>query len=85
MGLSDPPDPQDEATYAASKIEWARMGQPGHETMLSLVPRSQLLSEGRIRRLSNGRKILLRVSSSEAPRWLSSSVETKGAMRWPSS
>jgi maltooligosyltrehalose trehalohydrolase len=69
MGLADPPDPQDEATFEASKIDWTRVTEPGHAEMLRLY-RDLIALRKSHPALSNGRKDLLQVSSSEAPRWL---------------
>ena len=69
MGLSDPPDPQDEATFFASKIDWTLVSQPGHEQTLRLYRDLMALRRAHPA-LSNGRKDLVVAQSSEAPRWI---------------
>jgi hypothetical protein len=69
MGLSDPPDPQDEATFRASKLDWARVDRPEHATVLRLHRDLAALRKAHPA-LSNGRRDLLSVRWSEGPRWI---------------
>jgi maltooligosyltrehalose trehalohydrolase len=69
MGLSDPPDPQDEATFLASKIDWTLVNRQGHQEMLRLYRDLMALRRAHPA-LSNGRKDLVVVKWSEAPRWI---------------
>jgi maltooligosyltrehalose trehalohydrolase len=69
MGLSDPPDPQDEATFLASKIDWTLVNRQGHQETLRLYRDLMALRRAHPA-LSNGRKDLVVVKWSEAPRWI---------------
>ncbi len=69
VGLSDPPDPQDEATFRASKLDWALVEKPEHAAMLQLYRDLSALRKAHPA-LSNGRRDLVSVRWSEAPRWV---------------
>jgi maltooligosyltrehalose trehalohydrolase len=75
MGLSDPPDPQDEATFLASKLDWTLVDAEGHKEMLALH-RDLIALRKHHPALSNGRKDLAVVASSETPRFIT--VERRG-------
>jgi maltooligosyltrehalose trehalohydrolase len=67
MGLSDPPDPQDEATFRASKLDWSlTASEPG---ILRLYRDLAALRRTHPA-LSNGRRDLLVARFSESPRWI---------------
>jgi maltooligosyltrehalose trehalohydrolase len=68
MGLSDPPDPQDEATFRASKIDWSRASGAG-EPMLHLYRDLAALRRAHPA-LTNGRRDRTSVTHGESPRWI---------------
>jgi maltooligosyltrehalose trehalohydrolase len=69
MGLSDPPDPQDEATFRASKLDWTLVDEPEHAPMLRLYRDLSALRKAHPA-LSNGRRDLAFVRFREGPRWI---------------
>jgi maltooligosyltrehalose trehalohydrolase len=68
MGLSDPPDPQDEATFRASKIDWSRAA--AEETGMLRLYRDLAALRRTHPALSNGRRDRLVVRFSDSPRWM---------------
>ncbi len=69
MGLADPPDPEEEGTFAACKLGWSRLSEDPHREVLHLYRDLIALRKGHSA-LSNGRKDLATIQWSEDPRWL---------------
>ncbi|HYE14551.1 MAG TPA: malto-oligosyltrehalose trehalohydrolase, partial [Pyrinomonadaceae bacterium] len=62
-------DPQDEITFARSKLDWSLLEKPPHSEVLRFY-RDLLAARGRHAALSNCDKARTRVSFDEARRWL---------------
>jgi maltooligosyltrehalose trehalohydrolase len=69
VGLAHPPDPQDDRTFVASKIDWSLLEQEAHEKTLGLY-RDLIALRKDSPALRSGRKDVTVTRSSEAPRWL---------------
>lgn len=69
VGLAHAPDPQDDRTFAASKIDWSLLDQEPHRRTLQLY-RALIALRKHHPALSSGRKDLTVVRSSELPRWM---------------
>jgi maltooligosyltrehalose trehalohydrolase len=76
-GTADVPDPQDEATFLRSRLDWSELGQPGHRELLAWY--RELIALRRARpELSDPRLDRVRVRYDEDERWL---VVTRGPLR----
>ena len=69
VGLAHAPDPQDDRTFLASKIDWSLLEQDAHRRTLRLY-RDLIALRKDHAALSSGRKDLTVVRSSENPRWM---------------
>jgi maltooligosyltrehalose trehalohydrolase len=69
VGLAHPPDPQDERTFVASKIDWSLLDQEAHRQTLALY-RDLIALRRTNAALRSGRKDVTMVRSSESPRWM---------------
>jgi maltooligosyltrehalose trehalohydrolase len=69
VGLKNPPDPQDESTFLSSKLDWSLLKKNDHRETL-LFYRDLIALRRQHPALSNGRKDLTVVRSSETPRWI---------------
>ena len=74
---ADVPDPQDEATFTRSKLDWSQPGQPRHRELLAWY--SELIALRRARpELTDPRLEQLRADYDEDARWL---VVRRGRLR----
>jgi len=69
VGLAHAPDPQDDRTFLASKIDWSLLEHEAHRQTLQLY-RDLIALRKDHTALSSGRKDLTVVRSSEEPRWM---------------
>lgn len=65
----DIPDPQDEATFACSRLRWSELIEPGHAEMLRWY-RSLIELRRRFPELTDGRRDRVRVRCSDPEGWL---------------
>jgi len=76
-GAADVPDPQDEATFLRSKLDWPERDGPGHRELLAWY--RELIALRRSRpELTDPRLDQVRVDYDEAGRWL---VMARGRLR----
>jgi malto-oligosyltrehalose trehalohydrolase len=74
---ADVPDPQDEATFLRSKLDWSQPGRPPHKELLAWY--TELIALRRSRpELTDPRLSLISVSFCEAGRWI---VMSRGRLR----
>jgi malto-oligosyltrehalose trehalohydrolase len=74
---ADVPDPQDEATFLRSKLDWSQPGRPGYKELLAWY--TELIALRRARpELTDPRLDLVRVSFCESGRWI---VMSRGQLR----
>jgi maltooligosyltrehalose trehalohydrolase len=69
VGLAHPPDPQDDRTFVASKLDWSLAENEAHLRTLRLYRDLIALRKG-LAALRSGRKDVTVVRSSESPRWM---------------
>jgi maltooligosyltrehalose trehalohydrolase len=69
LGAHEVPDPQDQATYAQSVLDWAEIDQPSHAAMLRWHQDLIALRRG-YSELTDGRLDEVTVSFDEAEQWL---------------